>query len=661
MGYFKRTDLRVSCVVFATFLVLVATLALTAQFAYAAPPPNTMNFQGRLRDDTGNIMADGQYNMQFRIYTVSSGGTAVWTESRTGANRVQLTNGLFSIQLGEVTPLPASLFDNTNLYFEITMATPATATTSGAPTWESPMTPRNKLATSAYAFNAAMLNGKTDADFAAASGSASYIQNTTDPQVASFNVSGTGRVGTSLTVGSATTGVRLTAGGLAFGDGTGWQFKIGHNTSDPIITLRDNGAISLHRVTSVQGANTGLTVATGETSSGAVITGKNGTGSSGDLLQLQNAAGTNLARVDSAGRQYAGAFHITSRYDGSPNGGIYALNYAGDGYVPLLRYNHNSNTVDLGGSSKLSFSGPSVGLSTSSGDGLTFSTTSGTLAVKGYTSGDPLLSLHAQNHNQLTARIQAATSQVADILHLNNGAGISVVRVGNTGSALFQASTNSPTAFQIQNAGSVALFTADTDNNKVIIGSAVNGIEFSANGIVLSGTARGTDRLTVSAEYPGLTFRGDGSSNIGNLTSDFCSQPLGINATACSTGVATNYYQWTTAETAAQDYDLYFKLRYPDRAGASNAGGVTAFTMDGFVTSTSTDSVSATIFKGATTCGTYNIATTNNTWTTTSMSAAFATCDFTAGEEMIIRIRLTAGENNFARVGDIALTYRTQR
>ena len=68
------------------------------------------------------------------------------------------------------------------------------------------MTPRNKLATSAYAFNSSTLNGKSDTDFAAATGSANYIQNqSASPQAASFNISGTGRVGGAFTAASTST------------------------------------------------------------------------------------------------------------------------------------------------------------------------------------------------------------------------------------------------------------------------------------------------------------------------------------------------------------------------------------------------------------------------------------------------------------------------
>src|SRR5438309_8814564 len=62
------------------------------------------NFQGRLTDSNGNIVQDGTYNIQFNLYTVSSGGSTIWTETRQNfsAQGVTVTRGLFSVQLGSV-------------------------------------------------------------------------------------------------------------------------------------------------------------------------------------------------------------------------------------------------------------------------------------------------------------------------------------------------------------------------------------------------------------------------------------------------------------------------------------------------------------------------------------------------------------------------------
>lgn len=132
--------------------------------------PTKINFQGRLADSSGNVVANGSYNVKFLLYTASSGGSSVWSETRENNGtdtRVVVTDGLFSVQLGDATSIPASLFASGNLYLEIVMATPATATcsTAGCASWESAMSPRNPLATSAYAFNAETLDGIDSAAF----------------------------------------------------------------------------------------------------------------------------------------------------------------------------------------------------------------------------------------------------------------------------------------------------------------------------------------------------------------------------------------------------------------------------------------------------------------------------------------------------------------
>lgn len=130
--------------------------------------PTKMNFQGRLTDSGGNVVANGTYNMRLRLYTVSTGGSAVWSEDRlvSATQGVTVTNGLFSVKLGDVTTLPASLFASGDLYLEVELPTPGTATSS-SPSWtEGAMTPRNQMATSAYAYNAETLDGIDSASFA---------------------------------------------------------------------------------------------------------------------------------------------------------------------------------------------------------------------------------------------------------------------------------------------------------------------------------------------------------------------------------------------------------------------------------------------------------------------------------------------------------------
>lgn len=152
-------------------MVLFVVFFTTSLASALQTVPYKMNFQGRLTDASGNAMANGTYNMKFRIYDALTAGTQQWTETRSNftTTGVTVTNGLFSVQLGDVTALPPAIFTNQNLYFEIELPTPGTATcnTSSCESYtEGPMGPRNKLGTSAYAFNSDTLDGVDSASFA---------------------------------------------------------------------------------------------------------------------------------------------------------------------------------------------------------------------------------------------------------------------------------------------------------------------------------------------------------------------------------------------------------------------------------------------------------------------------------------------------------------
>ncbi|MEA3409801.1 MAG: hypothetical protein U9Q95_05585, partial [Candidatus Eisenbacteria bacterium] len=60
-------------------LVLVVLLCAGALQAAA---PQTMSYQGVIRDDAGDPVPDGTYDVTFRIYDVSSGGAPLWTETQ---------------------------------------------------------------------------------------------------------------------------------------------------------------------------------------------------------------------------------------------------------------------------------------------------------------------------------------------------------------------------------------------------------------------------------------------------------------------------------------------------------------------------------------------------------------------------------------------------
>ena len=90
--------------VLGTMGIGAAALALAGP-ASAVPP--FLSEQGRLFDDTGNPV-DVATDIRFAIYNVKTGGTALWSETQPS---VPIADGYFSAVLGEVTALPADLFD----------------------------------------------------------------------------------------------------------------------------------------------------------------------------------------------------------------------------------------------------------------------------------------------------------------------------------------------------------------------------------------------------------------------------------------------------------------------------------------------------------------------------------------------------------------------
>jgi len=75
-----------------------------------------MKYQGRLLDPTtGDPKPDGSYSMSFSIYDVSTGGTALWSETK----NVEVKSGLFNAILGDVTSLPAGIFTGQDLWLGI--------------------------------------------------------------------------------------------------------------------------------------------------------------------------------------------------------------------------------------------------------------------------------------------------------------------------------------------------------------------------------------------------------------------------------------------------------------------------------------------------------------------------------------------------------------
>ncbi len=86
-------------------LVCAVLLAVTASVS-VADVPQTMSYQGVLKDAGGSMVPDDDYVITFSIHDVDVGGAALWMEAQT----LPVSGGIFNAVLGSATPLNI-LFD----------------------------------------------------------------------------------------------------------------------------------------------------------------------------------------------------------------------------------------------------------------------------------------------------------------------------------------------------------------------------------------------------------------------------------------------------------------------------------------------------------------------------------------------------------------------
>lgn len=213
-------------------LGVFAVLTLAAPSAHAATGVNQqLNFQGRLLNKQGATIADGYYNIEFKIYQDGDGqsvgnttgtpaGTLKWTESHLNANGkgVVVKNGFMSVQLGSITAF-GNLVDwnQDTLWLSMNIGdTNTTCTPFSNCLPDGEMVPMKRLSATPYSINSSRLDGKTSANFLQlAQGLQTDSSNSTSS--IHLNKTGTGDLMTLQSAGSDA--FRLTnTGDIALGD-----------------------------------------------------------------------------------------------------------------------------------------------------------------------------------------------------------------------------------------------------------------------------------------------------------------------------------------------------------------------------------------------------------------------------------------------------------
>lgn len=508
--------------------VALTTTLMLGVVSRAAPGINkTLSFQGRLLNSSGGIVADGHYNIQFKIYQDGAGtaagnpgGTLKWTESyinNGGTNGVEVKNGYFSVTLGSLNAFGTSVdWDQDTLWLSMNVAGSSASCSSfnsGGCVADGEMTPMKRITATPYAINSGQLGGKTAANFVQLG---QGVQ-----EDASFNTSieinKTG-VGNFLELQSSATNILTIEqdGDLIFGGKNNQNIVVGQAdaaSSGGNLNVQAGtggtdegtagGTLTLQGGTSAAANGHGGWVsisagaATGTGNAGKVLIGEYTTGEVriGTMSEARNQT-INIGANNTAGS----STNVTIGAGGSAAGGSTNIQSKDD------------TTFSTNGTQRARFSATGNTLLLGNGDAVGQAATANNFTIQGTSS----TSANAQG-GSLALQAGAATNGNANggNLTLSGGAGIGT---GAEGLIVL----DSPTAFQaasVQNCGTnCAVNQANVDGNGVvIINASAPGITFTLNAptnmtagrIVYVMASSGSNDFTLSVNGGGA----------GNLTS----------------------------------------------------------------------------------------------------------------------------------------------
>lgn len=227
------------------------------------------------------------------------------------------------------------------------------------------------------------------------------------------------------------------------------------------------------------------------------------------------------------------------------------------------------------------------------------------------------------------------------------------------------------------NGGPTTLFTVDKGasapiaaNNDALLGSMYYDTTlgklqcYEADGWGACGSSP-DNIITISPEYTNAVLHGTG---IGTMTSDLCSDYLGINdgtgtpaqPTICSAGETYNFYKWTSPQATAQAYSIYVTYQLPSTFKSFNSGQTS---LQARVDNTSNAFVKLQIYKnhgGLSTCGSDNTITTSaNTWQSpiANGTADPSTCGFAPGDSIVFKITASARATSSAYIGNLNFAF----
>jgi len=741
------------------FVALSTTLLLASTSHAAQNTTKTISFQGRLQTSAGAVVADGHYNIQFKIYQGGAGtaagnpgGSLKWTETyinNGGDSGVEVKNGFFSVNLGSVNQFGTSVdWDQDTLFLSMNVAGSATACTAfdTAPcAADDEMLPMKRVTATPYAINAGAVGGKTVDQLiqntaTLQSNTNIALQSAGDADITAYIQGRTNQTATNFLVkqGSAQTGKALDIQGSS---GTS-LFNIGANGSlnqagaahfaSPLDVTVSNSSVNSLPVRIAQQGTGDVGIELAATGSSKYSLGIDATDGSFKIASSVAAGATSKLGTNSIGSSNSGGNyrHVqANKYTATQTGpvmnmsvyvndfdsfcpniqlGIYADNGSGTAPGALLGSSAATaattgwNTLQLTSSASVA-SGTTywLGVFTACDDTLKYTPSTGTRAHMDDASSLPsTFSASATGSGLVSLYATIDTSSgVVDSF----GGDAAVFDLGPTGDATFKTSTNSNTAFQVQNSAGNDLLSVNSDdangapnvqigsgsgdgtptlltldqagsaptivNEEAMLGSmyydtTLGKVQcYEASGWGSCGSSPDTF-VTLTPEYSNTVTNGSG---LGTMTTDLCSDTLNINdgssaqPTICGTNETYNFYNWMSSQGSAQTKSIYVTYKLPSNFKNFTAGSTSLMGRTDSANSTVTYQTYRNRSTGLTACGSAVSVSTGSqsTWQTATSggSADPSACSFAAGDSIVFKINLTASNNANAYIANLGFTF----
>lgn len=648
----------------AGLIAIVIAFITTLIFAdiTSAATTRTINFQGRLLNSSGSVVADGHYNIQFKIYEGGSGaqagnpdGSLKWAETYVNNNSnagVQVKNGYFAVRLGSATPFGSSVdWDSDSLWLSMNVASSAAGcTTFGTSpcTADGEMLPMKQIGATPYSINSGAVGGKTSEELVQLG---QGVQND-DSTTSSIFINKTAQAGNLMQLQNSANDVFTIdgSGNVVFGGG-----------DDKTISVSTAAADTAGKTLTLVGGSGG----SGSGASGGDLVfqagGAGGTDGNGGNITISGGSGT--------GSGASGLVVLSTPTFSTVTNDANCLT---DSAVVADNCTVASSTINNASAVVVGFS--VAGKTATLPDPANTTTGRAFYVMASVDSEDFTLAINGGGPgNQIAMSKNSTTPLLWNGSKWTNVSESAIDQVVVDGVESVKIGTNQdgadPSVLTLDGAASSPASSDEALLGSMYYDTTLGKVQcFEADGW---GACSGSPDtfITISPEYTNAVMNG---ADVGTISSDICSDELNLNdgsssqPTICGTDETQNLYQWTSEETTDQTRSIYVTHQLPENFKEFVEESTTLLGR----TDSADASVTYQVYRDSTangliSCGGTPISVSTGAKTTWQKATATggadpSTCGFEPGDSILIRINLTAKNDAKAYVSDLGFTFSNE-